>query len=179
MLANRSPFAAGSLLVLSLFLATPCLAQSATSAPGPAVETTYPASQLAAAKELIIASGAVRTFDNLLPSVIGRLRQTFTQQRPDLVKDLEASLTAIQPEVEAKREEILDIAAKVYASKMSEQELKDSVAFFKSPTGQKYVQTQPEIFDELFSQVQNWMAQVSDFAMSRLRTEMKKRGHDL
>jgi hypothetical protein len=176
MTAYRSPFA-GLALALSVLAAPMALAQTAAPAPAPAAAPSE--SQLAAAKDLITSSGAQRTFDAVLPSIIGQVRQTFSRQHPEMIKDIEASLKEVEPEVEAKRADIIAIAAKVYASKMSEQELKDSAAFFNSPTGQKYVQSQPVIFDELFSEVQAWMAQVSDFTVSRLRTEMKKRGHDL
>jgi hypothetical protein len=178
-MAYRSPFA-GLVLALSVLAAPVAWAQ--TPAPAPAqAPAAAPAteSQLAAARDLITSSGAQRTFDSVLPSVIGQVRQTFSRQHPDMIKDIEASLAVIEPEVEAKRADILDVAAKVYAARLSEQELKDSAAFFKSPTGQKYVQAQPAIFDDLFSEVRNWMGQLSEFTVSRLRTEMKKRGHDL
>lgn len=181
MIAHRSPLA-GLVLAFSVLAAPVALAQTAAPAQGSAVlpsATPATEAQLAAARDLITSSGAQRTFDSVLPTVIAQVRQTFSRQHPDMIKDIEASLTVIEPEVEAKRADILDVAAKVYAARMSEQELKDSAAFFKSPTGQKYVQSQPAIFDELFSEVRNWMAQVSDFTVSRLRTEMKKRGHDL
>lgn len=173
MTAFRSPLV-GLALAFSVLAAPLALAQTGAPAQPAATE-----SQLAAARDLIISSGAQRTFDSVLPSVVGQVRQTFSRQHPEMIKDIEASLKDIEPEVEAKRADILDIAAKVYAARLTEQELKDSAAFFKSPTGQKYVQSQPVIFDDLFSEVRNWMAQLSDFTVSRLRTEMKKRGHDL
>ena len=177
MMAYRSPLA-GFALAFSVLAAPVALAQTAAPAQAPAA-TAATESQLAAARDLITSSGAQRTFDSVLPSVIGQVRQTFSRQHPEMIKDIEASLKEIEPEVEAKRTDILNIAAKVYAARMTEQELKDSAAFFKSPTGQKYVQSQPAIFDDLFSEVRAWMAEVSDFTVSRLRTEMKKRGHDL
>jgi hypothetical protein len=173
MTAFRSPLV-GLALAFSVLAAPMALAQTGAPAQPAATE-----SQLAAARDLITSSGAQRTFDSVMPSVVGQVRQTFSRQHPEMIKDIEASLKDIEPEIEAKRADILDIAAKVYAARLTEQELKDSAAFFKSPTGQKYVQAQPVIFDELFSEVRNWMAQLSDFTVSRLRTEMKKRGHDL
>ncbi len=169
----------GFALALTVLAVSPASAQQPAPAPATPPVTAYAPSHLAAARDLIIASGAVRSFDSVLPAIVEQVRQTFSRQRPELIKDLDESAKAIMPQVQTQREEILNAAAQVYASRMTEAELKESAAFFNSPTGQKYVVVQPVIFDELFTEMQSWMARVSDFALQQLRVEMKKRGHDL
>ncbi len=173
---------AASALALTVLAASPLSAQQAApAAPAPAAPAASAPSpsHLAAARDLILASGAARSFDAVLPAITEQVRQSFSRQRPELLKDLEESMKAIMPQVEAQREEIIQAAARVYASKMTEAELKESAAFFKSATGQKYVVSQPIIFDELFTEMQNWMGRVSDFTVTQLRAEMKKRGQDI
>ncbi len=180
MASHRSKLV-GLALALTFLAISPVSAQqpAAPAAPAAAADANLTPSHLAAARQLIEVSGASRSFDSVLPSITEQVRQTFSRQRPELLKDLQESMDAIMPQVQAQREDILATAARVYASKMTEAELKESVAFFSSPTGQKYVTSQPVIFDELFTEMQNWMAKVSDFTVDQLRVEMKKRGHDI
>ncbi len=181
-MAFRRSHLAVAALLLTLAAGLPVAAQ--TAAPPPAappinVPAAPTAAHLAAARDVIIYSGAVRSFEQLLPNVIEQVRGTFTRQRPELIKDIEASLKVIVPEFDPQREELLNTAARIYASRMSEQDLKEAAAFFKSPAGKNYVETQPRIFDVLFTEMQGWMERVSQQAVGRLRFEMKKLGHDI
>ena len=42
-------------------------------------------------------------------------------------------------------------AAKLYAARFTEQELKDMVAFYKSPLGKKMIAQEPQVLDETFN----------------------------
>ena len=166
---------------LAFGLSAPSMAQTAPLGPAAtAPGTTQPSpAQVALAADLIVKSGAVRSFESLLPNIVEQIRTTFTRQRPELSKDIEASLNALVPELQQQRDAILQVAARIYASRLSEQELRDANAFFGSPSGQKYVTQQTVIFDQLFNEMQSWMERTSDSTVARLREEMKKRGHDL
>ena len=77
------------------------------------------------------------------------------------------------------KQRMVDIAAKIYAKRLSEAELKDVVAFFRSPSGKRYVETQPQVLDDLVGAMQDWSQDVSEYMMVRVRVEMGKRGHQL
>ncbi len=62
---------------------------------------------------------------------------------------------------------------------MTEAELKDVAAFFKSPSGVKYVQTQPAILDDIVREIATWSQNLSEYILIRARAEMGKRGHQL
>ncbi len=62
---------------------------------------------------------------------------------------------------------------------MSEAELKELAAFFKSPIGLKYVQTQPKVLDDIVKEMATWSQTVSEYVIIRARAEMAKRGHQL
>ena len=61
---------------------------------------------------------------------------------------------------------------------MNEQELKDTAAFFASPSGKKYVEAQPLAFSEIMGAVQDWRQRLSIDILTRAREEMKKKGID-
>ena len=70
-------------------------------------------------------------------------------------------------------------AAKFYAQRFTEAELKELVTFYKSPLGKKMVAQEPQALDDTFSYVQQWAPRVGEDVMNRFRAEMKKKGHNL
>jgi hypothetical protein len=74
---------------------------------------------------------------------------------------------------------LLGYAAKLYAERFSEQELKDTLAFYKSPLGRKMSNVEPQVLDQTFTYIQQWGQQISEQVMNRFRAEMKKKGHNL
>ncbi len=173
--------------LLGLALAAPvmpALAQAKKPAPAPAPATaapaapTYSANHLALAREVMLSSGIARSFDSIIPSFADQIRkQAIT--RPEIQKDLEEVLTAIQPEMELQKQRLIDIAARTYAAKFSEAELTDIANFFRSPAGKRYVEMQPALLDEMVRAMQGWTEEVSEYIMVRVRAEMAKRGHEL
>ena len=69
--------------------------------------------------------------------------------------------------------------AKMYASRFTEPELNQALAFYKSPLGMKLIQNEPKILDESMNYAANWANKLADEVLAKMRTEMKKRGHDL
>ncbi len=162
---------------LNRLLATLLLAVSLTL---PATAQQEPSeSHLSLAREVIQGSGISRSFDSVVPGVIEQLRQGYSRNRPELIRDLEESIKAIQPEADKLRMEMLSAAARVYAARLTEPELGEIATFFRSAVGQKYVNSQPAILEGLYAELQRWGAGVSDRLQASLRAEMKKRGHDI
>ena len=156
----------------------PAAPAAPTTAPVPELPAPEPpASQLAAARELVISSGMSRSFEPMVPELAQQIAPMLTRTRPDLTADLAEVLKQLQPEFEQKGQEMIDVAAHIYARRMSEDELKQAADFFNSPVGKKYVTVQPGMLDELVVAMQSWTQQLSTFMMTRVRQEMTKKGH--
>lgn len=168
-------------LALALCSVTPVLAQqpAAPAAPAQPAALPIPASQLAAARELVISSGMSRGFDALIPQFMEQLKATFAASRPEIAKELADTLTQLRPEFDQKRDEMVDTAARLYAQALSESDLKNIAAFFKSPSGTAYVASQPKVLDGLFGAMQAWSRGLSEFMLTRVRAELKKKNIDL
>ncbi|WCS28011.1 DUF2059 domain-containing protein [Methylobacterium sp. NMS14P] len=147
------------------------------AANGPAAATYTPA-HLALAREVMLSSGIARSFDSVLPAFADQIRKQAVT-RPELSKDLDEVLASLQPEMELQKQRMIDIAARTYASKFSETELKEIATFFRSPAGKHYVEAQPQLLDEMVQEMQDWTQDVSEYVMVRVRAEMGKRGHQL
>ena len=136
------------------------------------------ASHLAVAREVTINSGMVRSFDTIVEPLLAQLRQ-MNVTRPEIKKDLDEVVEGLKPEMELQKQQMVTAAARVYARVMTEAELKELNTFFKSPAGLKYVQTQPQVLDDVVKEMASWSQNLSEYIMIRSRAEMGKRGHQL
>ncbi len=106
------------------------------------------ATAIATAKEVITAKGAGALYSPLVSGVIERTKTVLLQSNPMLGKDLNEVATKLHAEYASRSAEILTEVAKLYASRFTEQELKDTLAFYKSPLGRKLVAEEPIILDQ-------------------------------
>ncbi len=148
--------------------------------PAAAASTPEPAaSHLAAARELVVASGMSRSFAALVPQTMERLTITFTQTRPELAQDLSSVLAELRPEFDKRADQMIDTAAHIFARLMSETDIKAADTFFESAAGKKYVETQPAFFNEVVNAMQDWQQTLAQDLVTRVREDMKKKGHEM
>ena len=96
-----------------------------------------------------------------------------------LGKDLNEVAVKLRAEYAPRKAEVLNDMAKLYASRFTEQELKDALAFYKSPLGRKLMAEEPNILDQSMKNAQTWADRLSQEVIAKIRTEMKKRGHEI
>jgi hypothetical protein len=165
--ARPSPF---KTLIAAALLITLGAAAARAEEPTPAA--------LDSARAIIAASGMARSFDLVVPQMLGELERNVTTTRPELKDSLHATLVALEPEFSKTEQGVIDGAARILAKYMNEQELKDTAAFFASASGKKYVEAQPLAFNEIIGVVQTWRQRLSTDVLARARAEMKKKGLD-
>lgn len=160
-------------------------AQTSPMSPAPTMPTlsVAPAEPSAAAialgREVIVASGISRSLDIIVPQFLDQIGTTLTQTRPDLIRDLNDVMVKVKPEFDKQAADLVTAAGKLYAQRLSEPQLKEIVAFFKSPAGVAYVGSQPLVMNDLIPQMQTFTQRLSTDMMTRVRAEMKARGHQL
>jgi hypothetical protein len=136
-------------------------------------------SAVAAAKELIELKGATNMFDSLVPGVIETAKNTLLRTSPNLSKDLNDVATQLRAENAGRRAEINNEMARIYAQRFTEKEIKDAVAFYRTPLGKKIIDVEPQVLEASMTRIQTWADQFSENMMTRFRAEMKKKGHTL
>jgi hypothetical protein len=166
MILNPSRLAAAS--VALFMLASPVFAQQPSPSP----------SHLSMAREVAISSGMTRSFDAMTEPLLAQLQQ-MNVTRPEIRTDLDQVVNLIRPELEQKKQVMVDKTARAFASRLTEAELKDIAAFYKSAAGVRYVETQPVILDDVVSDLALWAQELSEFIITRARAEMGKRGHQM
>jgi hypothetical protein len=156
-----------------LIAAAPALAEQTPARPAPT------SAQLALAREVVINSGIASSFQVVIPQYLDQIGVTFSRTRPELITDLNSVLANIKLDFNKKVEEMIDTAARLYAERLSQKELEDTASFFKSPSGRKYVGSQPILMNDMFVALQAWSQKISVEMMNRVREEMRKKGHEL
>lgn len=155
----------------------PAAAQPAS--PAPAAPAPITPAHLAAARALVIGSGMSRSFGVVIPQFVDQIGSSLSQTRPEIVQDLKEVLTNLRPEFEKQADEMTDIAAQIFAKRLSEADLNAAVAFFNSQAGKNYVAAQPAILTDIVTAMQGWQGKISTDMMTRVREEMKKKGHEI
>ncbi len=160
-------------IACALGLALACLGN------GPAHSQQPSANAVALAKQVIEIKGGMKAFDPLVPGVVEQAKNLFLQTNTNLGKELNEVAAQLRAEFGARLGELNDEIAKAYAQRFSEQEMKDTLAFYRSPLGKKLLQEEPAFFEQSMSLAQNWANKLSEEVISRMRAEMKKKGHNL
>jgi hypothetical protein len=146
----------------------------------PALAQQQPsAAAIAAAKELVTVKGANAMWQPLVRGVVERAKGVFIQSNPMLSKDLSDVANKLYAELNPRTAELTNDVAKLYATKFTEQELKDLLAFYKSSLGKKMLVEEPAILDQNMKNGGAWAEKLSEEVISKMRAEMRKRGHEM
>ena len=137
------------------------------------------AAAIETAKEIVQIKGGENLFGSLIPGVIEQGKAMFEQQNPALSKDLTTVAAKLRTELAPRMSEVNIEVAKAYASHFSEAELKEMLAFYKSPLGRKMTSEEPKALAQAVNFAQEWAQKFSEEVLTKYRAEMKKMGHDL
>ena len=137
------------------------------------------AAHLAAAREVIIASGLSRSFEPVIPELMAQIDMNVIRTRPELTADMKAVLKKLGPGFKAKESQMVENAAQIAAASIDRADLVKIAAFFNSPAGKKYVAAQPIMLQRLVVTTHAWTELMSQHMMASIRAEMRKRGKQL
>jgi len=166
-----------ALIALAVMAAT-AVRPAQAQAQAPAGPPPSPASLLIA-KQIIEAKGANGLFAPIVRGVVEKARQTFLQANFMWSKDINEIAAEMHKDYDGRVTDLVDASARIYATHFSEAELKEMLAFYKSPLGQKMILEEPKVMDESMANAGQWADNLSQDVLARMRAEMKKRGHDL
>jgi hypothetical protein len=143
-----------------------------------AAQTEISESHLEVARDVLAGSGVARNFDAVVPGIQEAMRRQLVTQ-PALSTDIGEVLEELKPELELQRRSMVNRAARALARQLTEDELTEIAAFFNSPVGQRYVQTQPLVLEDTLRAMDEWTDEVAEYMQIRVRAEMQKRGHQM
>jgi hypothetical protein len=160
---------AGVAAIVSVMLSGAASAQE--RAPSPAA--------LMMAREIIEMKGAMTTFDPLIRGVIDYHRNIMIQTNPNLAGEIEKVAAKLVNDLQGRKVELQQDLARAYAGHFTEQELRDALAFYRTPLGKKLVTQEPKAMEETMRAADIWSKKFADEVVAKMREEMKKRGHNV
>ncbi len=98
---------------------------------------------------------------------------------PNMFKDLTDVAATLRKEYAPRLTALRQDIVKLYAARFTEQELKEMLAFYKSPIGKKLLTEEPTFVERTMTAAQDWAIKLNEEALQRFRVEMSKRGHAL
>ena len=154
------------------FGAVPAAAQQAAA-------TKASPAAIAAAKDILTMKNATAMYANAVPGMVEKVKAALIGQNLNYQKDLNEVAVVVVQQLAGRDKEIGEGMAQIYATEFTEQELKDLVAFYKSPLGQKLIVAEPRAIDQSMAFMNSWAQNFSEIVAAAFRAEMKKRGKDM
>jgi hypothetical protein len=167
MMQSRRLTLTAALAVCLSFAALPARAQ----APSPEA--------VAAAHDLIVTMRAADYFKAIMPAIMQNMKPAIVQNRPEVERDYDAVMPLLLEGMNARVNEIIDQIAAIYARNFTAEELREVTAFYRGPTGQKFVQKLPAITQESMVVGQRFGQAVGGEIRARMIEELRKRGHNI
>src|SRR6476659_8522980 len=157
-----------------LAIAIAALAIAAITAPTRA-QAPDPA-RLAAAKDMMEASRVDKQFEQVIPLLLDRLKESFRTIAPDKRGVIDGVFEQMQSKFISRRGELLDEIAVLYAQRLEAAEMKAVAEFYRSPVGAKLIEAQPQIMQQSMMAGQRWGQRIGREIEEEARRELKRRG---
>ena len=122
---------------------------------------------------------AVDLFKTIMPAMMQSLKPAIVQNRPQVERDYEVIVPLLLEGMNERLNEVIEQIAAVYARNFTADELREAVAFYRGPTGQKIVQKLPTITQESMAIGQRFGQSIASELRGRMIDELRKRGHNI
>lgn len=142
--------------------------------PATAQEVTQ--SHLAAALDAVTSAKTSRGFDNVLPLLSQQTQNRLIRLRPDQHAAIAEVVEAEVLPLVARRKDLDNDVARIWAKHFSEQELKDIAAFYKSEAGKKLADIGPRVVGETLQSVKGWSDRVGEELYEKSLASLKAKG---
>lgn len=149
-------------------------------APTAQAQTANPsAAAIASAKEILTLKQATGIYTGAVSNVIQNMKNTLLQSNLNYQRDLNEVATQIAGDMKARETQISNEIAKIYAQNFTDAELRELLAFYKSPIGQKSLTMEPKAVSDTMAYMDQWAVKFSEEVNGRFRAEMRKRGKEI
>ncbi len=134
------------------------------------------ADRLAAAKDLMEITGAAKQFDIVLPLIMQQIENAFVQLKPEHADVIKEIFKLASTKFSERKQEAFDQVAIVFAEAFTAGEIREIVAFYRTPVGAKLIKAQPEIAQKTLAIGQAWGRKIGQDIDQEVRRELKNCG---
>jgi hypothetical protein len=155
------------------------VALTAVGIAGPAAPQSPSPGSILIAKQIVQLKGVDSMMDPIARGIVEKVKNVVMQTNFMFQKDINEVTDQLHKEFDGRSAELVDLTARNYATRFSEPELKQILTFYQSPVGKKMIVQEPQVIDESLKQADGWADNLSVDVMAKMRSELKKRGHDI
>jgi uncharacterized protein len=155
--------------------AAPVPAPTAAPAPANAGDARQAASELVAlTAAALIADTTAKTVQQSWPPIEAALREKYPKLDPNTVNELKRELERLTA---SSLEAVMKDAPELYARNFSAQEIRDVLAFYRTPTGAKLLKAMPQVTGELSGLLAKRLQSIDEKINLAFLTILNKRGY--
>ncbi|WP_417684171.1 DUF2059 domain-containing protein [Roseibium sp.] len=144
-------------------------------APVQAQEKEFSESHIDAARQVVTATKALSSFDDILPLLAEQTRTLFIQSDPSRTQEVVDVSTEVALKLAPRRADLNRIIYEVWARRFSEEELLQLADFYRTPLGTKLAETGPSITALAIGAARQWQDTISTEMVALVREELDKR----
>lgn len=134
---------------------------------------------LAAARELVSVSRAADHMKAMLPAIMQALKPAVVQGRAEVAREYDVLAPALMKSMSGRVGEMVDQIAVLYAKTFTAAEMKEVTAFYRGPTGQKFLEKTPALMQQSMAIGQRMGSQIGGELRARMIEELTKKGYKI
>jgi uncharacterized protein len=134
---------------------------------------------MAAATELIATLRITDQFKQMLPTTMQIIRPLVTQGRPEIEREFDAVAPVVAAALNGRVSELMSQIAGIYARNFTASEMRQLVAFYRAPAGQKFLDKSSVVAQETATIGQNIGRALAGEVHLRMIEELRKQGQKL
>src|SRR5262249_51212630 len=116
----------------------------------------------ASARQILELKNAMSIYQGSVPGMIDRVKNQLIQNNITYQKDLNELAAQFKQDMQGRDAEIGNEMVRLYTVDFNEQELKDLLAFYKTPLGKKVLEQEPKTIQASLKYMQDWAEKFGD-----------------
>lgn len=133
------------------------------------------AARLEAARKLMEATGATKELEQMVPKVMSLMQAQLERRAPKNKKEIGEILVTLGAKYDARKVELVDKVAAIYATTLTAEEIDAVTKFFSDGPGQRYIKAVPELVKGTQDAGREWGRKLAEDIRRDAEVELKKR----
>ena len=130
-----------------------------------------------AAIDVVEQTGTLPAYEGIFKGIVLNSKKWLIRENPSAEKDIVATVDEISKKYEDEQAGMARSVAIAWTRYLKEDELKEVLAFFKTPAGQKFANYQPRILGESVRGIQEFSAVLTNVIVKSAKEELNKKGY--
>ena len=129
------------------------------------------------AKKLASLMHTERDYDVIIQAIANDTTNLFTQTNPDLKDEIKKSVEGVSETLSKRKENLREEINRIYTDFFTEDELKELLAFYTSPIGQKFLDSDAARSQRVSEATLAWGDLMSEEIVGLVRKDLQEKGY--